>query len=141
MLGCTDEVSAEFFSARSGERSIEVDSTITTRKTMAMAQVIPQYRQSEGHGRRKLLTPDEVLRLPNDQLLIIIRGHNLLKANKFDFENHPMAKEIERTSILDYTPRSTFSSAPVTATPPDPTPVQKPSRKPLYGSAKPPETF
>ena len=141
MLGCTDEVSAEFFSARSGEMSIEVDSTITTRKTMAMAQVIPQYRQSEGHGRRKLLTPDEVLRLPNDQLLIIIRGHNLLKANKFDFENHPMAKEIERTSILDYTPRSTFSSAPVTATPPDPTPVQKPSRKPLYGSAKPPETF
>lgn len=141
MLGCTDDVSAEYFSARSGEMSIKVDSTMTVRKTMAVAQVIPQYRHSEGQGRRKLLTPDEVLRLPNDQLLIIIRGYNLLKANKFDFEAHPMAKEMEVTSIMDYKPHGFFSPA---SDPPEvsvPEPVKKAPRKNLYGSAKPPDEF
>ena len=74
MLGCTDDVTAEYFSGRSGEMSIEVSSTMTTRQTIAIAQVIPQYRQTQGQGRRKLLTPDEVLRLPNTELLCIIRG-------------------------------------------------------------------
>lgn len=59
--------------------SIRVDSTSTTRQTMAVAQFIPQYRQTEGQGRRKLLTTDEVLRLPNEELLCIIRGCNVLR--------------------------------------------------------------
>ena len=50
MLGCTDEVSAEYFSARSGDMSVEINSTMTVRKTIAVAQVIPQYRQTEGQG-------------------------------------------------------------------------------------------
>ena len=33
MLGCTDEVSAEYFSARSGDMSVEINSTMTVRKT------------------------------------------------------------------------------------------------------------
>ena len=66
MLGCTDDVTAKYFSDRSGDMSIEINSTMTVRKTIAVAQVIPQYRQTEGQGRRKLMTPDEVLRLPNE---------------------------------------------------------------------------
>lgn len=85
MLGCTDEVSAEYFSARSGDMSVEINSTMTVRKTIAVAQVIPQYRQTEGQGRRRLLTPDEVLRIPNEELLVVIRGHNVLKLKKFDY--------------------------------------------------------
>ena len=57
MLGCTDDVTAEFFSARSGDMSIQVNSTMTVRQTMAVAQVIPQYRQTQGQGKRRLLTP------------------------------------------------------------------------------------
>ena len=65
MLGCTDDVTAEYISARSGDMSVQVNSTMTVRQTIAVAQVIPQYRHTEGQGRRRLLTPDEVLRLPN----------------------------------------------------------------------------
>ena len=68
MLGCTDDVTAEYFSARSGDMTVEVNSTMTTRQSIAIAQVIPQYRYTQGLGRRRLLTPDEVLRLPNDGL-------------------------------------------------------------------------
>ena len=102
MLGCTDDVSAEYFSSRSGDMTVEVNSTMTTRQSIAMAQVIPQYRYTEGLGRRRLLTPDEVLRLPNDELLIIIRGQKVLRARKFDYTGHPYAKECVKASILDY---------------------------------------
>ena len=99
MLGATDDVTAEYFSARSGDMTVEVNSTMTTRQSLALAQVIPQYRYTEGIGRRRVLTPDEVLRLPNDELLIILRGQKVLRAKKFDFTEHPYAKDCERTSI------------------------------------------
>ena len=44
MLGCTDDVTASYFSTRSGDMSIQVESTMTTKQTVAVAQMIPQYR-------------------------------------------------------------------------------------------------
>lgn len=114
MLGCTDDVTAEYFSGRSGEMSIEVSSTMTTRQTIALAQVIPQYRQTQGQGRRKLLTPDEVLRLPNTELLCMIRGCNILKLNKLDYTKHPMAQEMAAISIMDYQPQVSLAGFPQT---------------------------
>ena len=102
MLGCTDDVTAEYFSARSGDMSIEVDSTRVMKKTIALAQVIPQYQETMGQGKRRLLTPDEVLRLPRNEMLAIIRGHNILWLEKFDFSKHPMSKQIVKASLMDY---------------------------------------
>ena len=47
---------------------------------------------------------DEALRLPNDELLIIIRGQKVLRAKKFDFTEHPYAKECVKAHIRDYKP-------------------------------------
>ncbi len=104
MLGCTDDVSAKYFSERSGEMSIEVATTMTTRRTIALAQVIPQYRYSQGHGKRKVLTPDEVLRIPNEKLLCVVRGCNVLLLDKLDYTKHPTSKLIEKSSVYDYNP-------------------------------------
>ena len=87
---------------------------MTVKKTVAVAQVIPQYRETQGQGKRKLLTPDEVLRLPHEQMLVIIRGQNLLRLNKFDYTRHPMSKEMVRTSIMNYCPRSGYTPPPQT---------------------------
>ena len=162
MLGCTDDVTAEYFSARSGDMTVEVNSTMTTRQSIAIAQIIPQYRYTEGLGRRRLLTPDEVLRLPNDQLLIVIRGQKVLRAKKFDYTGHPYAKECVKASIRDYPSIQHGSgvsqeSAPqppeaeqesvctetVESSPPPTVPPPKPAkRRPvLYESAKPPTDF
>lgn len=145
MLGCTDDVSAEYFSARSGDMSIQVNSTMTVRQTIAVAQVIPQYRQTEGQGRRRLLTPDEVLRLPNEEMLCIIRGCNILKLNKLDFTKHPMSKQIIKSSVMEYHPTA---YAPILPVEPEPVtqaaeePEKKPARrKKLYSSAQPPTEF
>lgn len=152
MLGCTDDVTAEYFSGRSGEMSIEVSSTMTTRQTIALAQVIPQYRQTQGQGRRKLLTPDEVLRLPNTELLCIIRGCNILKLNKLDYTKHPMAQEMTGTSIMDYQPQVSpvefpqtgFDGKEVREVPQSERRENKnqvPKKKGLYRSAQPPADF
>ena len=148
MLGCTDDMTAQYFSSRSGDMSIKVDSTSTTRQTMAIAQFIPQYRQTEGQGRRKLLTPDEVLRMPNEELLCIIRGCNVLKLRKLDYTRHPMSGEMERVSIMDYRPTlivgaSEFTPTQSVSAVPDrdkPQPARK-SKPSLYSSAKPPSEF
>lgn len=146
MLGCTDDVTAQYFSSRSGDMSIKVDSTSTTRQTMAIAQFIPQYRQTEGQGRRKLLTPDEVLRMPNEELLCIIRGCNVLKLRKLDYTKHPMSGEMVRTSIMDYRPMQVVAKPEpaMTVTPPPVKDEKKTERKAkpnLYSSAKPPAEF
>ncbi len=157
MLGCSDSETASFYSERAGEMSIQIDTTMTVRQTMAVAQVIPQYRHTEGQGRRKLLTPDEVLRLPNEELLCVIRGQNVLKLDKFDFTKHPMSKMIKRVSIMDYTPSAlphTDFYNPVNLDTQSPAemilpkkneekqPDSKPSsRRKLYSSATPPIEF
>lgn len=146
MLGCTDDVSAEYFSARSGDMSIQVNSTMTVRQTIAVAQVIPQYRQTEGQGRRRLLTPDEVLRLPNEELLCIIRGCNMLKLTKLDYTKHQMSKQIVKSSVMDYHPNTAYDPMPQTEPEMAPEaarePVKKPPRrKSLYSSAQPPTEF
>ena len=144
MLGCSDDVTAEQFSARSGDMSVQVNSTMTVRQTIAVAQVIPQYRHTEGQGRRRLLTPDEVLRLPNEEMLCVIRGRNMLKLRKLDFTRHPMARQIERKSIMEYKPKTEMpvfdpqTHAESTSAPKS----QKPARKrSLYSSAEPPVEF
>ena len=105
MLGVTEKEGADFFSMRSGDSTVKVNSTMTVKRTIAVAQVIPQYRETDGLGRRRLLTPDEILRFPNDELLVIIRGENVLRAKKFDYTKHPYAKELVRSSIFDYNPQ------------------------------------
>ena len=142
MLGCTDDVTAEYISARSGDMSVQVNSTMTVRQTIAVAQVIPQYRHTEGQGRRRLLTPDEVLRLPNEELLCIIRGHNILKLNKLDFTKHPMAKQIVKASVYDYKPAADAMIPEPIWSDIEPTPPKKAAhRKSLYSSAQPPSEF
>lgn len=157
MLGCSDSETASFYSDRAGDMSIQINTTMTVRQTMAVAQVIPQYRHTEGQGRRKLLTPDEVLRLPNEELLCIIRGYNVLKLNKLDYTKHPMSKKIKKVSIMEYrsTPTShteNFTSpvcqveSPVEPSECIETSKESSSTKPtskrkLYSSASPPSEF
>ena len=73
-------------------------------------------------------------RLPNDDLLIIIRGQKVLRAKKFDFTEHPYAKECERTSIQNYhsdhvpvqppeAPEQSAPMAPGVTEPPEPVPA------------------
>ena len=139
MLGCTDEVSAKYFSNRCGEMSIEVNTTMTMRRTITIAQIIPQYRHVEGMGRRKLLTPDEVLRIPNEKMLCVVRGCNVLMLDKLDYTRHPYSKMIRQVSVYDYYPEVIEDEPEIS--PVIPEEKSKKKKSGLYGSAAPPTDF
>lgn len=73
-------------------------------RIIALYEMVPKYQSTVGRGKRLLLTPDEVLRLPHDEMLVVIRGQNILKLKKLDYTKHPMSKQIIKTKISDYTP-------------------------------------
>ena len=93
-LGCVDELTAKYISDRSGEVSVHVESKAKQLGTWRITNYTPQYRETSGVGRRKLLTQDEVLRLPIDKALVIIRGKKLLKVDKCDYTKHPEFKKL-----------------------------------------------
>lgn len=103
-LGCTDQMTAKFISERTGEMTIEVNSTAAQRSSISIADSIPSYRDTKSVGKRYVLTPDEVMRLPNSNCLVIMRGQKVLKLDKFDYSKHPGAKNFVHSYVRDYVP-------------------------------------
>ena len=50
------------------------------------------------------MTMDEILRMPLDQELVIIRGHNVLQCEKFDYSLHPDAQRLMKSRASEYIP-------------------------------------
>ena len=50
------------------------------------------------------MTMDEILRMPLDQELVIIRGHNVLQCEKFDYSLHPDAQRLVKSRASEYIP-------------------------------------
>lgn len=126
-LGCTDQMTAEFISDRSGEVSIAVSTQAKQLNTWRISDYTPEYRETHSVGKRKLLTPDEVLRLPLDDALIILRGQKVLKVGKFDYTLHPESKKLIPCRASDHVPE--WRREPETAEP-DYTALLKPKAKP-----------
>jgi type IV secretion system protein VirD4 len=103
-LGCTDEMTARFISNRTGEVTIAVNSESKQLHTMRFSDYTPDYRETSSDGRRKLMTPDEILRMPMDEALVILRGQNVLKVKKFDYTRHPERKKLKKRKAVEYNP-------------------------------------
>ena len=103
-LGCTDQLTAEFISSRTGLASVAVSSKSKQLGTWRISNYTPEFRETSGVGKRPVLTPDEVLRLPLDQALIIIRGKKVLRVDKMDYSKHPDAKYLKSCKASAYVP-------------------------------------
>lgn len=103
-LGCTDPITAEFISNRSGVASVSVSSEAKQLNSWRVSDYTPEYRQTQSIGKRPVLTPDEVLRLDLDEELIILRGQKILKATKFDYTLHPDAQKLIPRKAVDHIP-------------------------------------
>ena len=103
-LGCTDQLTSEYVSQRTGIASVAVSSTSKALSTLRVSDYTPQYRESSGVGKRPVLTPDEVLRLPVDEALVILRGHKVLKVYKMDYSLHPAYKQLRECKASAHIP-------------------------------------
>ncbi len=95
-LGSNSYKTVEYFSKALGEKTIERDSISINRD-----------RQNWKTGKsvsdqvmaRALMTPDELRRLDNDLCIIYEKGIKPVKAQKFYYFKHPMAKELAKYEI------------------------------------------
>ncbi len=104
-LGCTDPMTAKYISDRAGETTINVSSTGKQLTSIRISDYTPEYRETSSVGKRKLMTPDEVLRMPMDTALIIIRGQNVFKVKKFDYSLHPESKKLRKMKATEHIPK------------------------------------
>ena len=95
-LGSNSFKTVEYFSKQLGEKTIDRDSIS-----------INKDKQNHRTGKslsdqimaRALMTPDELRRLDNDLCIIFEKGLKPVKANKYYYFKHPMAKEMARCEI------------------------------------------
>lgn len=104
-LGCTDAMTAEFISDRTGEVTVGVNSHSKSLNTWRVSDYTPEYKETSSTGKRKLLTPDEVLRIPLEEALIILRGQKVLRVHKFDYSLHPESKKLIPCSASNHVPK------------------------------------
>ena len=100
-LGAADTLTAEYFSELIGVATIEQHSI----KQNAGIEGHFEYGQENiGTMKRNLLNPDEILRLPYNQVLINIRGNKPILLEKMIYTKHSLAESLEDKSILEYLP-------------------------------------
>ena len=151
-LGCTDALTAQFISDRTGEASITVTSKAKQLGTWRISNYTPEYRETSGVGKRKLMTMDEVLRMDIDRALVILRGRKVLEVDKYDYSKHPEAKKLRASKAASHIPawqleqqqtERRASSAPAKPKPPRPkAPAQKaaPAKQSASPKEKPPSS-
>ncbi len=149
-LGCTDALTAQFISDRTGEASIAVTSRAKQLGTWRISNYTPEYRETSGVGKRKLMTMDEVLRMDIDKALVILRGRKVLEVDKYDYSKHPEAKKLRASKAASHIPawqsegrkEEQAAAAPIPAKPKPPrskAPAKKavPTKQPTPAKAKP----
>lgn len=111
-LGCNDEMTAKYYSGKTGEGTIDVETKRKNLKTLRVTDYTSDFAQSEGLGKRLVLTPDEVMRLrepteedPFGQGLLWVGGSRPLKIRKAMFWTHPESKKFEKTIASQHIPK------------------------------------
>ena len=142
-LGCTDPLTAEFVSSRTGLASVAVSSQSKELGSWRISNYTPEFRETSSVGKRPVMTPDEVLRLPIDEALIIVRGKKALRVDKYDYSIHPEYRKLRSCKASAYMPEWRKLDIEQPASIPEPVPAppkpKKPPRKKKKPAEKPPE--
>ena len=97
-LGCNEQESADYLAQRSGVATVKVR---TERHGIFDSPFRLGLMHSTGDGKRNVMTPDEIMRMPKDMCLIIFRGENVFKAYKFGYDKHPEYRKLHDVRITD----------------------------------------
>lgn len=95
-LGSNSYKTLEYFSKQLGEKTIERDSISVSRDRQNWRTGKSVSDQAMA---RALMTPDELRRLDNDLCIIYEKGIRPVKANKFYYFKHSMAKKMAELEI------------------------------------------
>ncbi len=141
-LGCNDDMTAEYISKKCGMVTIGI-----TNNSMPMMPLFSPvlhstkpYSQTKSNTQRALMLPDEVLRLPNDQCLVLLRGQKPMQLSKIIPDELPAFTELKPVRVTDHIPEwrkheeertAKISKTTESAKSKEPTPTSSSTRPPL----------
>ena len=105
-LGCNDNMTAEYISGKCGMVTIGLTNNqmpVTPLFSPVLNSTRP-YTQTRSNTQRALMLPDETLRLPNDQCIVLLRGQKPLLLHKIIPDELPLFRELVPVKITDYVP-------------------------------------
>ncbi len=118
-FGTNDVDTAEYLSRRLGEATIQVESE--TRSAGRSEGKTGSRSQSAGQGvserARRLLTPDEVLRLPADRQLLVVKGRDPVLAGRLAYYRDPEFRDRAGRPLYAATAMHARAAAPSEALP------------------------
>lgn len=100
-LGAADTLTAEYFSDLIGVATAETESL---KKEASIEGELEYGQKNISTLKRNLLNPDEILRIPYNQLLVNIRGNKPVLLEKMIYTEHPFAKKLKDVSVSEYRP-------------------------------------
>lgn len=100
-LGTTDTLTAKYFCDLLGVSTAETQSV---KKDSGLEGALEFGQKNISTLKRNLLNPDEIIRIPSTELMVIIRGNKPLLLKKVIYTEHPLAKKLQDVSVLTYVP-------------------------------------
>lgn len=100
-LGTTDTLTAKYFCDLLGVATAETQSI---KKDSGLEGALEFGQKNISTLERNLLNPDEIIRIPSTELMVIIRGNKPLLLQKMIYTEHPLAKKLQDVSVLTYVP-------------------------------------
>ena len=110
-LGGGDPLTADYFSERTGEATIVVDTRAENHSKLDPLHFTLDERESIGAGRRMVKTLNEIQTLAKDNPymeLIVMRDQPVLECEKFDYTRDPESEKWEVFAMSDFNPNDPF---------------------------------
>lgn len=102
LLAVNDDETAETFSKRSGEMTVNVKSIRYNERKIEPLKIHPSYQASDGLGKRYVYTADELYTMDPDYQLVVIQNRHVMMVPKFDYSMHPFAEYVIEEDNPEY---------------------------------------
>lgn len=100
-MACTDILTAEYVSNLLGVATAQ---NISVRKQNGIDGELEYGQKNISNIQRKLLNPDEILRLQTNKMIVILRGNKPLLMDKMIYTEHILVKELKDNPVSEYIP-------------------------------------
>lgn len=104
MLKTNDPDTMKWWSEMSGEQTVTVTNKRYKKSKVSLFNLHVEEDASEGQGKRATYTTDEVRRLKNDEVLVLVSQRKILKLKTFFYKDHPYSKYIKEVLPVQHYP-------------------------------------
>lgn len=103
IMGTNDLLSADYISRMLGVSTVESNSI---RKEAAFDGELKYGMESTSLIKRNLQNSDEIIRMDNDEQIVILRGYKPFKCKKLRYWDYRLGKDLKQVAVESYIPKT-----------------------------------